>query len=96
MRGRFKVARVSPGCKEFISGAGWDGGAPREAGDERRLPGTGGNSGEAIPGGGGNWGFVYARSGGLPSYRASQKRERASEKVERREALPSRDGRCDG
>nr|AAM12335.1 hypothetical protein [Oryza sativa Japonica Group]AAP54739.1 transposon protein, putative, unclassified [Oryza sativa Japonica Group] len=68
MKGRFKVARVSPGCKEFISGAGWDGGAPREAGDERRLPGTGGNGDKAMPGGGGNWGFVYARSGRLPSY----------------------------
>jgi hypothetical protein len=95
-RVRLEAAGASPGLGELIPGVGWDGGVPSEAGDERRLPGTGGNRDETMPGGGGAWGFVYARSGGLPSYRASQKRERASEKGERRETLPSRDGRCDG
>nr|AAP21385.1 hypothetical protein [Oryza sativa Japonica Group]AAP44739.1 hypothetical protein [Oryza sativa Japonica Group]ABG00006.1 hypothetical protein LOC_Os03g64160 [Oryza sativa Japonica Group] len=49
MRVRFKGVGASPGFKESVSGAGWNGGAPRRAGDERRPPGADGNGSEAMP-----------------------------------------------
>nr|CAD41529.2 OSJNBb0020O11.3 [Oryza sativa Japonica Group] len=94
-RDQFKAVGVSPGFKEFIPGVGWGRATPWRSGDERRPPGASGDGGKPMAGGGEARGFVHARSGGLPSYRASYRRERASGKGERREALPSRDGRCD-
>jgi hypothetical protein len=68
---KFKVVGVSPGFKEFISGVGWGRATPWRSGDERRPPGASGDGGKPMAGGGEARGFVYARSGGLPSYRAS-------------------------
>nr|BAC20683.1 hypothetical protein [Oryza sativa Japonica Group] len=67
---RLKGVGAYPGFKESVSGAGWDKGVPRRAGDERRSPGADGNGGEAMPGGGGARGGVHTRSGVPPSYHA--------------------------